>query len=81
MKATDLIKIIKDVYDVDVHDVHDYQFKASAEIGDGTWLFDYWSENYDLYDFGIYNDVNELIQHHGYYVEWENPGTVIITQE
>ena len=42
MKAKDLIKIIKDAYDVGVHDVEDYQFKASAEMGDGTWLFDYW---------------------------------------
>ena len=43
---------------------------------DGFNLFDYYSENYDRYEFGVHNEFRDLLAEHGWDAEWHDAGTI-----
>lgn len=64
-----------------------------TETGKGLWLsaengecipkgtkriFDYYTEDYKNYQFGVHNKFNDFIEERGYYAEWHDPGTIMI---
>jgi hypothetical protein len=62
------------------------------DLGDGIWmsgengetnadgweLFDYGNENYDQYEFGVHNSINEWADENGWCFEWNDPGTIML---
>jgi hypothetical protein len=54
----------------------------SAENGevakDGRELFDYYSSNYNIYDLGVHADIENWVQQHGWWFEWNDPGTIML---
>lgn len=56
----------------------------SGENGDtdpldgGMELFDYYSENYSRYEFGVYNRIREWAESKGWWFEWNDPGTIML---
>lgn len=47
----------------------------SAE--DTPEMFDYWTCNHDRYELGVRNDIRDLAEKHGYWFEWNDPGTIM----
>ena len=51
----------------------------------GIWIngetndyrLNYWTENYEEYTFGIANELNDLVEQHGWFFEWYDAGTLI----
>ena len=54
---------------------------SSAENGlsskYGFTLFDYYTENYSRYEFGVHNELVTFLDKHGWYTEWYDAGTVM----
>lgn len=50
---------------------------------DGFEVFDYYaqvsSKAYHKYGFGIHNEIGQIIDQAGWFVEWYDPGTLIIS--
>ena len=44
---------------------------------DGRSLFNYWSEDHKNYTFGVHNKIQEWAEKHGWYFEWNDPGTIM----
>ena len=44
---------------------------------DGFNLFDYYTENYNRYEFGVHNELVAFLDKHGWYAEWHDPGTIM----
>ena len=40
-------------------------------------MFDYWTCDHDRYEFGVRNDIRDLAEKHGYWFEWNDPGTIM----
>tara|TARA_Y100000389_G_C17254144_1_gene409650 strand:- start:128 stop:466 length:339 start_codon:yes stop_codon:yes gene_type:complete len=55
---------------------------TSAEHGDvapdGNPLFDYYGNNYELYEMGVHKKLADFLDSHGFYAEFYDPGTVMI---
>ena len=47
------------------------------EAKDGFPLMDYYSENYKRYTFGVHSELHELLDSHGWFAEWYDPGTIM----
>jgi hypothetical protein len=47
------------------------------EAKDGFNLFDYYTENYKRYEFGVHNELVDFLDKHGWYAEWHDPGTIM----
>ena len=47
----------------------------------GLPLFDYWSENHDLYDLGVRIHFVEFLERQGWYAEWHDAGTIMLWQD
>ena len=45
---------------------------------DGRELFDYYSEDYNNYEFGVHNEFNDFCDENGWYPEWNDPGTLMV---
>ena len=60
-------------------------FAVSAENGTldsrGYDMFNYWTENYEYYEFGISTELVEFLTKHGWYAQWVNPGIVSINKD
>ena len=54
----------------------------SAENGEeskeGWPLFNYWSENYTNYEFGVHNEFREFVEAMGWFCEWHDAGTLML---
>jgi hypothetical protein len=44
-------------------------------------MFNYWTQNYEYYEFGISTELVKYLNDHGWYAEWVNPGVVAIVKE
>ncbi len=57
----------------------------SAENGerasDGWNLFDYWNTDWNRYDHGVHKQIGEWAEKHGWYFEWNDPGTIMLWPE
>jgi hypothetical protein len=55
----------------------------------GIWIngetndyrLNYWTENYEEYTFGIANELNELVEEHGWFFEWYDAGTLMCWEQ
>ncbi len=60
-------------------------FTISAEDGimdnRGYDMFNYWTQNYEYYEFGVSTELVKFLNDHGWYSEWVNPGVVAIVKE
>lgn len=60
-------------------------FSISAEepVTDsrGYDMFNYWTEDYEVYEFGISTEFSDFLSDHGWYAEWVNPGVVAIIKD
>ena len=45
---------------------------------DGRELFDYWTENYEAYTFGVHNKIGDWAKKHGWWFEWNDAGTIML---
>ena len=55
---------------------------SSGEEGatsDGSLIFDYYSAS-PAREFGVHPEVLEILEKHGWFAEWQDPGTVFIYQ-
>ena len=53
----------------------------SAENGEefkGRRLFDYYTEDYANYTFGVHNKIHEWAEKQGYYFSYRDPGTIFL---
>ena len=51
------------------------------EAKDGFPLFDYYSENYNRYEFGIHKEIRQIFEKNGWFGEWNDPGTLMIWED
>lgn len=60
-------------------------FAISAEDGvmssEGYDLLNYWTQNYEHWEFGVHNELVSFLRDNGWYSEWVNPGVVAIVKE
>ena len=60
-------------------------FAVSSEdrvcSSNGYDLMNYWTQNYDHYEFGVHSELVEFLSKHGWYGEWCNPGVLGIVQD
>jgi hypothetical protein len=58
----------------------DDSFAISTEhdvmASNGYDLFNYWTENYTDFEFGVHNELISLLEDNGWYPEWVNPGVL-----
>jgi hypothetical protein len=47
------------------------------EAKDGFMLFDYYTENYKRYTFGVHQELHDFLDEHGWYAEWYDAGTIM----
>jgi hypothetical protein len=49
------------------------------EAKDGFNLFDYYNEDYNetRYQFGVHKEIRTVLEEHGWYGEWNDPGTMM----
>lgn len=49
------------------------------ESKDGLRLFDYYAEDYEgkTYEFGVHKEIEEFLDKHGWFAEWNDPGTIM----
>ena len=52
--------------------------EESPEDRQGLELFDYYSENHDLYDLGVRIHFNNFLDRQGWYAEWHDAGTIML---
>lgn len=56
----------------------------SAENGDtmpdGRPIFNYYSENYKLYDIGVHVKFQKMLEDNGWWAEWYDAGTIMLYQ-
>ena len=52
----------------------------NSEVYSGIPMYDYYSENHELYDLGVYTKWEEKLNSMGWYSEWHDPGTVMLWQ-
>jgi hypothetical protein len=54
---------------------------SSGENGDqakdGRPLFNYYTENYNLYTSGVHKEIYDLLEENGWWAEWNDPGTIM----
>ena len=46
-----------------------------------TFMFNYWTENHTYYDLGVSTELVALLQQHGYFAQWVNPGVIGIYKD
>ena len=60
-------------------------FAISAEdpvmSSNGYDLLNYWTQNYEHWEFGVHMELVKFLRDHGWYSEWVNPGVVAIVKE
>lgn len=61
-------------------------FAISAEDSDvmssnGYDLLNYWTQNYEHWEFGVHIELVNFLRDHGWYSEWVNPGVVAIVKD
>ena len=60
-------------------------FAISAEdpvmSSNGYDLLNYWTQNYEHWEFGIHVELVKFLRDHEWYAEWVNPGVVAIVKE
>ena len=44
---------------------------------DGLRLIDYYAENYDIWEMGVHKDLRSLLEKHGLFGEFNDPGTLM----
>jgi hypothetical protein len=44
---------------------------------DGFPLFEYYASHGKRYDMGVHKDINKILDKHGWYAEWNDPGTIM----
>jgi len=44
-------------------------------------MFNYWTENYTYYEFGVSTELTEYLEKHGWYCQWVNPGVVAVYKD
>ena len=63
----------------------DDSFVISAEDGimdhRGYDMFNYWTQNYEYYEFGVSTELTEYLEKHGWYCQWVNPGVVSVYKD
>ena len=63
----------------------DNMFVVSAEdpvmSSEGYDLLNYWTQNYEHWEFGIHVELVNFLRDHGWYGEWVNPGVVAIVKD
>lgn len=49
------------------------------ESKDGLRLFDYYAEDYKekTYIFGVHKEIENFLNKHGWFAEWNDPGTIM----
>ncbi len=92
MKRNTLLKIINNKYPkLHAKPSEDFDGRpdgiwCSGEDGtqaaDGFALFDYYAEDFKevRYIFGVHKEIRDLLDQHGYYAEWHDAGTLIISE-
>ena len=53
----------------------------SITASSGYDLLNYWTENYENYDFGVHNELVDLLNSNGWYPQWVNPGVLAIYKD
>ena len=66
-------------YGEDYSPKNDGEIWESAEDLENQIFFDYYSMSSE-YDLGIRYDIYKFLEHHGWYAEWNDPGTIFITR-
>ena len=67
-----------------IHDGETYHFLISAEENYDTIWADYYAMTDgvmyydDLDDFGVNEKINEILDQHGLFCEWQNPGALAV---
>ena len=60
-------------------------FAISAEdnvmSSNGYDLLNYWTQNYEHWEFGVHNELVDLLNSAGWYSEWVNPGVLAVYKE
>jgi hypothetical protein len=61
-------------------------FSVSAEdsgimSSDGYDLLNYWTQNYEFWEFGVHLELVNFLRDHGWYAEWVNPGVLAIVKD
>lgn len=57
---------------------------TSGENGEtygGYEIFDYWAENYKLYDIGVLIKFQDMVNKYGWYCEWHDAGTMMLWED
>ena len=47
----------------------------------GYDLLNYWTQNYEHWEFGVHNELVDLLNSAGWYSEWVNPGVLAVYKE
>jgi hypothetical protein len=50
----------------------------SVEMKDGNDMFDYYTERYNTYTFGVHNTMYKWLEDRGWYAEWNDAGTIML---
>ena len=79
----DLASLLPIVFDIPNDKVQDegeenLRICGECEYDYNLPLFDYGTDLHNYYIFGILNEFDEFLEAHGWYAEWEDPGTVIL---
>lgn len=45
---------------------------------DGRRLFDYYSEDHNNYNLGVHIEIERWAEKHGWWFEWNDPGTIML---
>jgi len=53
----------------------------NTEVYSGIPMYDCYSDNYELYDLGVYTKWEEKLNSMGWYSEWHDPGTVMLWEK
>lgn len=53
----------------------------SSYADDGSPLFDYYHENFELYDIGVEKALAEAVNRKGWYFEWYDAGTMMLYKD
>ena len=53
----------------------------SVEMKDGLNMFDYYTENYSKYTFGVHNTMYKWLGDRGWFAEWNDAGTIMLHKE
>lgn len=83
-KRDDLASLLSVVFEIPNNKIKDSENNTLTICGecqydyDGLPIFDYYTELNNYYIFGVLNTFESFIDKHGWYAEWQDPGTIVL---